>query len=321
MGLGWVIEGMPYHRYLDAATKNSNNVAEYLAFIEVLRWAEVQPEPAELQISGDSQLVIMQMIGEYAVKSANLIPLYREAKERITNLRNAGWRLTVDWVRRERNADADAGSKLALKEHGIQPARRDPDSGWTTRLGDIAEHLGISAVVLGKLMAATGLRDKQQPTPVAVNLGIAQQRFNGYGISIDWHEQGVIDTIREKQADALAVAVNSQAKKDVRAAAKWAAEHAANSHMLAEQARISAYRPEVERIVETENCSLLDAVEWAVEDVSDRAAVYAHRRGWWKQRAISGLRASVPEEKAQIEAITMTTEREHALLERRAASA
>jgi len=54
-----------------------------------------------------------------------------------------------------------------------------PDPGWTTRLGDIAEELGISAVALGKLMAQAGLRYGRDVTQDAVNRGIAQRRYNG----------------------------------------------------------------------------------------------------------------------------------------------
>jgi len=317
MGLGWVIDEVSDHKYISAAYGNSNNVAEYMALLEVLKWAERQSAPASLDIYGDSELVIMQLVGEYAVRAMNIVPLYREAKGLLTTLKEAGWSVNLHWVPRERNSDADAASKLALIEHGIEPVRRNPDPGWTTRLGDIAEELGISAVALGKLMAQAGLRYGRDVTQDAVNRGIAQRRYNGYGVCIDWHEKNVIKLLRETQGDVLADAVNAHARKKARAAARREAEEIAAREASAEAARVAAYGPEVRRLVEAENCSLLDAIEWAVEDVRDRPAVYAHRRGWWRQRAVNGLSTNNPEHLAKIRQVEQTLESEYALLERR----
>ena len=320
MGLGWVIDGVRDRRYIPAEYRNSNNVAEYMALLEILNWADGQPAPASLHIYGDSQLVIMQLIGEFAVRAANIVPLYRDAKSLITRLKEVGWSVALHWVSRERNSDADAASKRALTENGIEPVRRDPDPGWTTRLGDIAEELGISAVALGKLMMAAGLRDGREPTEDAVSRGIAQRRYNGYGVCIDWNEQNVIEVLREKQGDALATVVGAEAKKKARAAARREAEKVAAREASAEAARIAAYGPEVMRVVEAENCSLLDAIELVVGDVNDRPAAYAHRRGWWRHRAVKGLSTNVAEQLERIRQVEQALEREYALLERRAAS-
>jgi len=126
MGLGWVIDEVSDHKYISAAYGNSNNVAEYMALLEVLKWAERQSAPASLDIYGDSELVIMQLVGEYAVRAVNIVPLYREAKGLLTTLKEAGWSVNLHWVPRERNSDVDTASKLALIEHGIDPVRRDP---------------------------------------------------------------------------------------------------------------------------------------------------------------------------------------------------
>jgi ribonuclease HI len=90
---------------------NTNNFAEYMALILGLREA-VDRGIRELYVEGDSMLVIKQLKNEWNVKSANLMPLYKEAKElcnRFTNIR-------LEHVRREHNKTADALANKALDE-------------------------------------------------------------------------------------------------------------------------------------------------------------------------------------------------------------
>jgi len=80
----------------------TNNVAEYRA---VLLGIELARELGadELELVGDSELIVKQVRGEYKVKDAGLKPLHAEVKQGLAGL--------VDWsirhVRREHNADAD----------------------------------------------------------------------------------------------------------------------------------------------------------------------------------------------------------------------
>ena len=55
---------------------STNNVAEYMGLIEGLRQAIVL-DIKNIEIEGDSQLVISQLNGTYRVKHPNLIPLYK----------------------------------------------------------------------------------------------------------------------------------------------------------------------------------------------------------------------------------------------------
>ena len=89
--------------------------------------------------------------GQYATALLS----YAEAFARGTGtgrLRTNGCVVTLMWVPCEQNTDADNASSDALTEHGIEPTRRTPDPGWTARLGQMGEQLGISAVVLGGIL-------------------------------------------------------------------------------------------------------------------------------------------------------------------------
>jgi ribonuclease HI len=108
-------------------TSNTSNVAEYAGIIAGINAAATLLEPNEaLQILGDSQLVIRQVLGEYKVKVIHLIPLSDLAKNRIEYLRKKGHEISLKWIRREFNKQAD---KLASKASNKCAARK-------TSLGD-----------------------------------------------------------------------------------------------------------------------------------------------------------------------------------------
>ncbi len=91
----------------------TDNVAEYRAVIEALQWllaAGRKNEPVELR--SDSQLVIRQLTGEYAVRSDRVRPLYRRARRLLGQFRD----IRLRWVPREENEEADALSRRAYAE-------------------------------------------------------------------------------------------------------------------------------------------------------------------------------------------------------------
>lgn len=64
-----------------SAWKNTNNFAEYTAIISALKAAVKFSKPdTKIELFSDSELVISQMNGRYAVRSENLIKLNAEAK-------------------------------------------------------------------------------------------------------------------------------------------------------------------------------------------------------------------------------------------------
>ncbi len=87
----------------------TNNIAEWSALIEGLKLAMAHG-CRELEVHGDSQLVIKQIRGQYRVKSENLIPLFNEAKKLCGNFKEIDFK----WVNREENARTDTLSNNAL---------------------------------------------------------------------------------------------------------------------------------------------------------------------------------------------------------------
>ena len=90
----------------------TNNVAEYRALIRGIELA-AQNGATELELYGDSELVVKQIRGEYKVKDAGLKPLHAEARAALSAFQT--W--SFAHVRREQNAEADALVNQALDAH------------------------------------------------------------------------------------------------------------------------------------------------------------------------------------------------------------
>ncbi|KAK3043903.1 hypothetical protein RJ639_000602 [Escallonia herrerae] len=88
--------------------KCSNNVAEYQALVIGLQMALELRIPS-LSVSGDSKLVINQLLKEYEVKKEDLVPYFRYA----TILINKFDSVELEHVPREENRMADALANLA----------------------------------------------------------------------------------------------------------------------------------------------------------------------------------------------------------------
>ncbi|PTD94092.1 ribonuclease H [archaeon SCG-AAA382B04] len=95
--------------YLGKGDGITNNVAEYTALIEGLKYLRDNCSDSKIKVYGDSQLVIRQMTGQYAVRSERIKPLWKEAKD-IAKEMNTFYQ----WVPREQNEEADA---LAVQEY------------------------------------------------------------------------------------------------------------------------------------------------------------------------------------------------------------
>ena len=91
----------------------TNNVAEYNGLLAALRWA-VAHQLTSLHVRADSELLVKQMVGQYRVKNAGLVPLYEEARRLIRQI----GKVTFEHVRREFNKDADRLCNEAMDEAG-----------------------------------------------------------------------------------------------------------------------------------------------------------------------------------------------------------
>lgn len=95
----------------------TNNVAEYTAVITALEYIATEYPDADATLFGDSQLIIRQLTGQYAVRSARLRPLWQRARSLLDDLD-----VTLEWIPREENEQADALSREAYHEHVTEPA-------------------------------------------------------------------------------------------------------------------------------------------------------------------------------------------------------
>lgn len=97
----------------------SNNVAEYAAALAALTWLLALPEPPrDIEMVGDSKLVVEQMSGRWAIRAGRYVPLHRRLRQLVDGAEpKVAWR----HVPRERNAEADALSKRAYHERERLP--------------------------------------------------------------------------------------------------------------------------------------------------------------------------------------------------------
>jgi ribonuclease HI len=80
----------------------TNNVAEYKALLRGIELAAEQGA-GEVELIGDSELVVRQVEGKYKVKNAGIKPLHEAVKKALAEFDS--W--SIRHVRRADNADAD----------------------------------------------------------------------------------------------------------------------------------------------------------------------------------------------------------------------
>ncbi|HEY8501482.1 MAG TPA: ribonuclease HI family protein [Solirubrobacterales bacterium] len=86
----------------EAIGEATNNVAEYRALLRGIKLAAAHGAE-ELELIGDSELVVRQVEGRYKVKNAGMKELHGEVKRALRDFDS--W--SIRHVRREHNADAD----------------------------------------------------------------------------------------------------------------------------------------------------------------------------------------------------------------------
>ena len=87
----------------------TNNVAEYKALLAGIELAAANGA-TELELVGDSELIVRQVEGKYKVKNAGMKELHAEVKAALLPFE----RWSIRHVRREQNADADRLVNQAL---------------------------------------------------------------------------------------------------------------------------------------------------------------------------------------------------------------
>lgn len=114
----------------------TNNVAEHAAAIAALtRLLELGLHRARVELRSDIQLLVCQVRGIYAVRSAQLRALYRQLHSLASRFPFLRW----EWVPREANREADALSRRAYEEAALQERARQlaveslPDGSYRVR--------------------------------------------------------------------------------------------------------------------------------------------------------------------------------------------
>ena len=104
-------EGEVIDRAAKVIGRATNNVAEYRALLLGIERA-VAIGAVEVDLVGDSELIVKQVRGEYRVKDATLAELHAEVRSALAPF--ARW--SIRHVRREQNAEADRLVNQALDE-------------------------------------------------------------------------------------------------------------------------------------------------------------------------------------------------------------
>lgn len=108
-------EGNLLMRSAQAIGNETHNVAEYRGLIAGLSCA-AELGIIDLQVRGDSKVVIFQMLGEWKVKAEHLAALRDEA----TRVASRIGKVEYIWNRRDENFDADELVNLALDGNDVK---------------------------------------------------------------------------------------------------------------------------------------------------------------------------------------------------------
>lgn len=122
-GYGWILTDSSKEIARDSGVvcsgpEATNNVGEWGALRNGLRYLSDKGWTGELSIRGDSQLVICQLTGEYKCRKQTLIPYYKEC---ILLLKN--WQWDAKWIPREENEQCDSMSKTAYTDK-VKPTKK-----------------------------------------------------------------------------------------------------------------------------------------------------------------------------------------------------
>jgi ribonuclease HI len=189
-GVGALLKG-PYGERIEIAEEigfGTNNEAEYAALMAVLD-AAVEAKVQKLIVYGDSQLVIRQVNGEWAIRANELVPMCKTA----ISLKDQIPSVTLRWIPREDNDEADALSKKAI---GVVAPDTIDRTIWM-KITEIGKPLGLSGVALGKKMDLAKLREHGKPTQLALDKGCALRVLNNFGHDDFWHRKLLPAALRE----------------------------------------------------------------------------------------------------------------------------
>ncbi len=113
-----------YSYFIAAKRENTNNIAEYMAFIRAFKHCiENDYQGKNILIQGDSQLCVKQLNGDWGIKSGAYVKYAYMAKDFLKKVK-VNNRVMIEWIPRELNQTADDLSKKELINHGISITKR-----------------------------------------------------------------------------------------------------------------------------------------------------------------------------------------------------
>lgn len=99
------------HGVVGSGNEMTNNVAEYVAVIRALHFAELHQND-RITICGDSKLWVNQLSGKWRIKNGRYRSYALQAKKLLKKLRGGNYQIALKWIPREENARADELSKI-----------------------------------------------------------------------------------------------------------------------------------------------------------------------------------------------------------------
>ncbi|MBS1141323.1 MAG: Ribonuclease [Proteobacteria bacterium] len=189
-GIGGLLKGPAGERIeiFEEIGEGTNNEAEYAALMAVLD-AAVTAQVQDLVVYGDSQLVIKQVMGEWLINAKGLVPMCKTVQRLMDQIP----KVSLSWIPREENTEADALSKKAIGVIEQGPVDR---AVWTN-VTEIAKPFGLSGVAFGKRMDSAKLREGGKPTQLAIDKGCALLVENNFGHQVYWHRKLLPAALRE----------------------------------------------------------------------------------------------------------------------------
>lgn len=189
-GIGGLLKGPAGERIeiFEEIGEGTNNEAEYAALMAVLD-AAVTAKVQDLIVYGDSQLVIKQVNGEWLINAKGLVPMSKTVQRLMAQIP----RVSLSWIPREENTEADALSKKAIGVTAQGPVDRTI---WMN-VTEIAKPFGLSGVAFGKRMDSAKLREGGKPTRLALDKGCALLVEHNFGHQVYWHRKLLPAALRD----------------------------------------------------------------------------------------------------------------------------
>lgn len=103
--------------WMEPKPENTNNYAEYFALKELLQHLIDTGDcvDADIEIMGDSQLVIRQMNGDYGINEGGYVKVAIQVRQLVTTVSKMATKVIFRWIPREENIVADILSKKGVE--------------------------------------------------------------------------------------------------------------------------------------------------------------------------------------------------------------